>query len=65
MVAKDWAKAEAFIDYAWDAEGMEFVAVAVAKTGSYKLIPKTGVKYDPACVRAVWRNFQQEWKLWV
>jgi ABC-type Fe3+ transport system substrate-binding protein len=61
MTTRDAAKAQAFVDYALDTEGMKF---AVTRTGDkYRVRPAKGTSYDPQVVTAVTRNFQQEWRM--
>lgn len=58
MTTKVLAKAEAFLSYADETENMQFGANR-SPDGTWHIIPLK--RYDPVCVRAVWRNFNQEW----
>lgn len=50
-------QAQAFIDYAWDTEGMRYKAIQYSD-GKYTIV--SDANYDPQVERALWKNFQQE-----
>lgn len=56
----DKSKAKALIEYAWDSEGMKFVASSKGD-GKWSVRPAPGTDYDPQCVAAVKRNFASDW----
>ncbi len=63
MTSRDRDKMLAFQMYAEDAEGMYF-KIERTSSGSWRARDTSDYGYDPVCVRAVWRNFNQDWKIW-
>lgn len=60
MTTRDYRKAECFKMYAYECEGMIY-SIKQIKGATYELVAKDD--YDPQVEQAVWRNFNQEWRI--